>query len=168
MFLSTLYMQESLGYSALQAGLAFLPLAASAMAGGLAAPRISARLGPRRTATVSLAVTAAAFLLLARVPAEDGYLPVLLPAFLVGGFTFATAFVSLSSQGLTGIGDGERGLASGLFQTSTHLGGALVLALLATTAAADGFGAGFLVAAALLALGAVTAARTLAPAESAP
>jgi len=56
----------------------------------------------------------------------------------------------------------------GLFQTSTHLGGALVLALLATAAAAGGFGAGFLVAAGLLALGAVAAARTLGPARSAP
>jgi EmrB/QacA subfamily drug resistance transporter len=168
MFLSTLYMQQSLGFSALEAGLAFLPLALSAMAGGLAAPRISARVGPRLTATASLAVTAAAFLLLTQLPADNGYLPVMLPAFLFGGFTFASAYVPLTSQGMSGVREGESGLASGLFQTSTHLGGALVLALLATAAAAGGFGAGFLVAAALLALGAVAAARTLGPARSAP
>jgi EmrB/QacA subfamily drug resistance transporter len=167
MFLSTLYMQQSLGFSALEAGLAFLPLAVSAMAGGLAAPRISARFGPRLTATVSLAITSIAFLLLTRLPADNGYLPVMLPAFVFGGFTFASAYVPLTSQGMTGVRDGESGLASGLFQTSNHLGGALVLALLATAAAAGGFGAGFLVAAGLLALGAVAAARTLGPARSA-
>ena len=168
MFLSTLYMQQALGFSALQAGLAFLPLAASAMFGGLAAPRIIARLGARWTAAASLAVTAAVFLLLTRVPPDDGYLPVLLPAFLVGGFSFASAFVPLSSQGMTGVREGEKGLASGLFQTSTHLGGAIVLALLATTAAAEGLAAGFLAGAVLLALGAVAASRTLGAAGSAP
>jgi EmrB/QacA subfamily drug resistance transporter len=168
MFLSTLYMQQSLGFSALEAGLAFLPLAVSAMAGGLAAPRISARFGPRPTATVSLAITSIAFLLLTRLPADNGYLPVMLPSFLFGGFTFASAYVPLTSQGMTGVRDGESGLASGLFQTSNHLGGALVLALLATAAAAGGFAVGFLVAAGLLALGAVAAARTLGPARSAP
>ena len=168
MFLTTLYMQDSLGFSALEAGLAFLPLAGSAMAGGFAAPRISGRFGPRRTASVSLTVTAVVFLLLSRIPAEDGYAPVLLPAFLIGGFTFATAFVPLTSQGMTGVRDGEKGLASGLFQTSTHLGGALVLALLATTAAAEGFDAGFLIGAALLALGAVAASRTLGAGGSTP
>jgi EmrB/QacA subfamily drug resistance transporter len=168
MFLATLYMQQSLGFSALQAGLAFLPLAASAMAGGFAAPKISERAGPGRTASVSLAITAAVFVLLTRLPPDHGYVPVMLPAFLIGGFTFACAFVPLTSQGMSGVREGESGLASGLFQTSTHLGGALVLALLATAAATGGFGAGFLVAAGLLALGAVAAARTLGPARSAP
>jgi hypothetical protein len=63
---------------------------------------------------------------------------VALPAFLIGGFTFARAFVPFISHGMSGMREGESGLASGLFQTSTHLGGALVLALLATSAAAGG------------------------------
>jgi EmrB/QacA subfamily drug resistance transporter len=177
-FMSTLYMQQVLGYSPLEAGLGFLPLALSAAAGGLLAPRIVARVGPRRTATASLVVTAAAFLSLARVPDQGGYAAVLLPAFLLAGFTFATAFVPLTSQGMTGVREGERGLASGLFQTSTHLGGAFVLTVLATAAAArtgaaldggeqaaaaltSGFALAFLVAAGILALGAISAVRTL-------
>mgnify|MGYP003292733201 CR=1 FL=1 len=72
------------------------------------------------------------------MPAEDGYLPVVLPGFVVAGFSFATAFVPLTSQGMTGVREGEKGLASGLFQTSTHLGGALVLAILATAAGSSG------------------------------
>jgi predicted MFS family arabinose efflux permease len=113
-FMATLYMQQVLGYGALEAGLAFLPLAVMATAGGLVAPGLIDRAGPRRTATISLAVTAAAFLFLARVPADDGYLPVVLPGFVVAGFSFATAFVPLTSQGMTGVREGENGLASGL------------------------------------------------------
>jgi MFS family permease len=171
-------MQQVLGYSALEAGLRFMPLALTAGVGGLAAPHIIGRFGARRTAVASLAATAAAFLFLARLPAEDGYLPVLLPAFLVAGFGFASAFVPLASQGVSGVRDGEKGVASGLFQTSTHLGGALVLAILATAAAArteaaraagavdasaltSGFAAAFLIAAGIVALGALCAVRTL-------
>jgi hypothetical protein len=123
-------------------------------------------------------VTALAFAYLARVPDEGGYVSVLLPAFLLAGFTFATAFVPLTSQGMSGVREGEKGLASGLFQTSTHLGGAFVLTVLATAAAArsgaalddgepaaaaltSGFALAFALAAGLLAIGAITANRTL-------
>jgi EmrB/QacA subfamily drug resistance transporter len=177
-FVATLYMQQVLGYGALEAGLGFLPLAVTAGAGGMLAPRIIARAGPRRTAVVSLSATAAAFVFLSRLPADDGYLPVLLPGFLVAGFGFAAAYVPLTSQGMTGVREGEKGLASGLFQTSTHLGGAFVLAVLATVAAArteaaretgavtdaaltEGFAAAFLIAAGILLIGAFCAVRTL-------
>jgi MFS family permease len=177
-FMATLYMQQVLGLSPLEAGLGFLPLALSAGAGGVLAPRIIDRAGARTTATASLVVTALAFAYLARVPADDGYATVLLPAFVVAGFTFATAFVPLTSQGMTGVREGEKGLASGLFQTSTHLGGAFVLTVLATAAATrtgaaledgepaaaaltSGFALAFAVAAGILAVGAITANRTL-------
>ena len=84
----------------------------------------------------------------------------------------------LTSQGVTGVREGEKGLASGLFHTSTHLGGALVLAILATAAAArteavrdagetaaaaltSGFAVAFVVAAVILLLGALSASRML-------
>jgi EmrB/QacA subfamily drug resistance transporter len=184
-FMATLYMQEVLGYGALEAGLRFVPLALTAAAGGFAAPRIMARVGARRTAVVSLATTAAAFVFLARLPTEGGYVSVLLPAFVVAGFGFAGAFVALMSQGMTGVRQGEKGLASGLFHTSTHLGGAFVLAILATAATARteaareagavdasaltaGFTVAFLIAAAILVLGAVCAVRMLPAREGVP
>ncbi|TDD22177.1 MFS transporter [Kribbella turkmenica] len=166
MFLATLYLQQVLGFSALETGLAFVPLALSACAGGLAAPRIVAAAGPRRAAALSMVTSAAAFVLLSRTPEVDGYLTHLLPAFTIAGFSFAAAFVPLTSHGMSGVRDGERGLASGLLQTSTHLGGAIVLTALATTAtSAAAFTAGsstaFLIGATLLTLGALTAIRTL-------
>ena len=178
MFITTLYLQQVLGYSALGTGLAFVPLALSACVGGLTAPRIVAVLGARRTAGLSMATSGAAFVLLSRAPEDDGYQACLLPAFAVAGFTFAAAFVPLTAQGMTGVRDGETGLASGILQTSTHLGGAVVLTILATavttrSSAAEDAGHGaakaftsglslaFLIGAALLILGAGTAVRTL-------
>lgn len=72
MFIATLYLQEALGYSAVETGLAFVPLALSACAGGLTASRIVAAVGPRRTAGLSMATSAATFVLLARVPENNG------------------------------------------------------------------------------------------------
>jgi MFS family permease len=157
MFLSTLYLQRELGLSPLAAGLAFLPLAIPAGLGGLAAPRIVERLGARPVAAASQLVTAAGFAVLA---VADG-IGVLLAVFVVTGFTFASAYVPLVGHGLTGVREGEKGLASGLLQTSTHLGGAVVLALLAAVAAAGGFAPAYLAACAVCALGAAACAALL-------
>jgi EmrB/QacA subfamily drug resistance transporter len=178
MFITTLYLQQVLGYSAFETGLSFVPLALSACAGGLAAPRMIAAAGSRRTAAGSMIVTATAFVLLSLASGQSRYATAVLPAFLIAGFTFAAAFVPLTAQGMTGVRDGEKGLASGLFQTSTHLGGAIVLTILASavasrtgavehtgrptpTALASGFALACLLAAALLTVGALTALWTL-------
>jgi MFS transporter len=178
MFMTTLYMQQVLGFSAIETGLGFLPMVVAATAGGLLGPRIIARTSARRVATTGHAATAAAFVLLAQLPERDGYLPVLLPAFVIVGFALGNAFVALTSQGMSGVRDGEKGLASGLCQTSMHLGGALVLAVMATVAAArtaaaldggaapvaaltSGFALAFLLAAGFLTLSALGAAWSL-------
>jgi predicted phage tail protein len=71
----------------------------------------------------------------------------LLPAYVVSGATFATAAVPLTARAVEGARHGERALAAGLFQTFTHVGGAVVLALLVVCAAAWGLRTGFAVAA---------------------
>jgi EmrB/QacA subfamily drug resistance transporter len=178
MFMTTLYMQQVLGYSAIEAGLGFLPMVVAATTGGLLAPRIVGALGARRVAIAGHVASAAAFAWLTQLPLHDGYVPVLLPAFLVIGFALANAYVALTTQGMSGVRDGEKGLASGLFQTSMHLGGALVLAVMATAAAArtaaalghgeatpaaltSGFAFAFALAAGFLTLSALNAVWTL-------
>jgi EmrB/QacA subfamily drug resistance transporter len=153
MFLTTLYVQRELGLSAPETGLAFLPLALSAGAGGFAAPPLIERFGPHRVASAGLAITAAGFVALSE---SDRLLPVL-AVFAVAGATISNAFVALSGQGLAGVREGEHGRASGLFQTSTHLGGAITVALLATIAAAAGFSPAYLAGAAVALLGAAAA-----------
>jgi uncharacterized protein len=91
------------------------------------------------------------------------------PATQYAGSTFATAAVPLTAAVVGAAGARERGLAAGLFQTFTHVGGALVLAILVVAAAARaeaagqraGFEAGFALAAVILLLGAVVALRFL-------
>jgi EmrB/QacA subfamily drug resistance transporter len=178
--LSTLYLQRILGFSALAAGLAFVPLAVSAGAGGpLAAPLID-RFGVRAVVAASLTITAAGVALLARVPVDGRYPTAILPIFAVTGFTFATAAVPLTAEAVADAPPTDHGIAAALFQTFTHVGGAIVLALVIiaaagrTDAALDdgaghaaaltaGYRLGFVLAAAFLLVGAAAATALLRP-----
>jgi Na+/melibiose symporter-like transporter len=155
--LSTLWMQRELGFSALEAGLGFVPLAVSAGVGGpLVAPLVE-RFGVRAVVTVSLVVTALVALWLARAPADASYATTLLPAFAIAGLTFATAAVPLTAEAVAEAREADKGVASALFQTSTHVGGAVVLAVLVVSEAAGGRSLAFAEMVALLALGAAGA-----------
>jgi EmrB/QacA subfamily drug resistance transporter len=169
--LSTLYLQRVLGFSALEAGLAFMPLAISAGAGGPVAAPLIDRLGVRAVVGGSLAITAGAVALLARVTVDGDYVASVMPIFAVCGFTFATAAVPLTAEAVADAPPSDHGIAAGLFQTFTHVGGAIVLPLviIATVARTDaalaegaghataltaGYQLGFLIVASLLLLGA--------------
>jgi uncharacterized protein YqeY len=168
--LSTLFMQRVLGLSALETGVALVPLALSAFAGGFLAPRLIEALGTARAVALSLVATAASLGWVAAL-AEGGsdYWATLLPAYCVAGCTFATAAVPLTAAVVGAARARERGLAAGLFQTFTHVGGALVLAILVVAAAArteaagqrPGIEAGFALASVMLLLGAAVALRFL-------
>jgi MFS family permease len=167
-----------LGFSALEAGLGFVPLAVSAGIGGPVAGRLASRLGARAVVPASLLITAACLLALSRAPAGGSYVTALLPAFLVSGFTFAAAAVPLTAEAVADALPAEKGVAAALFQTCTHVGGAIVLAALVIAAAArtrsaggNGIGAlvagyqlAFLLTAGLLAAGTVPA--LMLPADS--
>jgi EmrB/QacA subfamily drug resistance transporter len=132
----TLHLQQVLGFSALEAGLAFVPLAVSAAAGGpLAAPLVE-RFGVRAMVSTGMLATAASLVLLSRAGADGSYATGVLPAFAVAGFTFAVAAVPLTAEAVAEAAAAETGVAAGLFQTATHVGGAVVLAVLVVAAAA--------------------------------
>jgi EmrB/QacA subfamily drug resistance transporter len=158
-FVATLHMQRVLGYSAVEAGLGFVPMAIAAAAGGLVASRLVDRLGVRDTVAASLAITAACLAWLAEARPGDAYATAILPAFAISGATFATAAVPLTAEAVAGPAD--KGAAAGLFQTFTHAGGAVVLAAVASVAAWLGYGAAFASIAALLLAGAVHCTLTL-------
>lgn len=159
--LGTLYMQRALGFSALETGLGFLPLAVSAGLGGPAAAPLIARFRPWRVVAVSQVVTAAMVVWIALASGSEGYWAGLLPAYAIAGFTFATAAVPLTAEATAEASSAEKGTASGLFQTSTHVGGAVVLAVLVVVFAASGLETALLIAAAILAAGAVIAVALL-------
>jgi MFS family permease len=136
-FVGTLYLQDTLGWSALHTALAFLP-------GGLivafGAPRIGPlvdRFGTTRliaAGALSFVVGYALFLRVDAVP----YVVTFLPTMLLVGIGFALCYPSLNIQATMGVADHEQGLASGLVNTSFQVGGALVLAIVSAVASADG------------------------------
>lgn len=129
-FILTLYMQQVLGYSALQAGLAFLP---NSLAGIVAAPLASkmvTRLRVKSTMLIGLVVSMTGILMLTGISADSNFISDLLPGTVVFGCGFVFGLVTLIIAGTAGIQNTEQGLASGLLNTSQQIGSALGLAIL--------------------------------------
>jgi EmrB/QacA subfamily drug resistance transporter len=135
-FLGSLYMQRVLGYSALQIGFAFLPVAVliATFSLGLSA-RLNMRFGPRATLIPALVSMAAGLALFTQVPVNASYVTDLLPSMILIGIGAGLAFPSLMTLAMSGAAPSEAGLASGLVNTTQQVGGALGLAVLATLSA---------------------------------
>jgi EmrB/QacA subfamily drug resistance transporter len=133
-FLQTLYLQRVLDYSAIQAGVAFVPIALTIAVFSNLAQTLVTRFGVRSVLTTGLLLTSVSLLLLARSPVEGDYFWDLFPAFMLGGVGLSLCFVPVTIAGLTGVGPGEAGVASGLINTSRQIGGAVGLAAISTIA----------------------------------
>jgi EmrB/QacA subfamily drug resistance transporter len=174
-FFVSLYLQDVKHYSPLRTGLAFLPMGLMTFAGALVASRLVNRLGIKRQLVIAPLVTAAAVFWLSRLTPNSGYSGSLLVPLLLVGASIGVTFVPMTLAATMGVPAAEAGLASGLLNTSRQLGGALGLAVLATIATAatrrsshfggtelaaltHGYSLGFLVIAAISALGALSAA----------
>jgi Na+/melibiose symporter-like transporter len=134
LFLLTLYTQQVLGYTPLQAGVAYLPLAGGVAAATAVANRLVARIGPRPLAIAGLAIAAAGIALLGRAPVAGDYLADVLPAMVVVGLGAGLSFVSITTAALASVDDESSGLASGLLSTAVQFGGALGVAALVAVA----------------------------------
>ncbi|MEA2459816.1 MAG: hypothetical protein QOC95_2788 [Thermoleophilaceae bacterium] len=135
-FFVSLYLQQVLGYSPLEAGLAFLPMTLTIIVGSTLASRLTARYGVKPLLVVGMTLQTAGLLLFSRVSPDGSYLSdVLAPSLLVAA-GLGTAFVPVTIAAVGGVAPGEAGLASGLVNTSRQMGGALGLAILATVATA--------------------------------
>jgi predicted MFS family arabinose efflux permease len=136
-FLGALYLRRILGYSPLQIGLAFLPVAI--VMGALSiryTDRLAARFGARATLIAGLVLIAAALTLFAQVPAHGGgYARYDLPVMVLMGAGSGLAFPALMTVAMAGATPADAGLASGLVNTTAQVGGALGLAVLATVSA---------------------------------
>lgn len=159
--LLALYLQEVLHYSASRAGFGFLPAAFTVMLGAQLAGRLTSRWGPRRTAVLGTALTAAGFLLLARVGEHSSFLPDIAVPSLVFGLGAGLSFTPITVSATSGVDASLTGLASGLLNTTRQVATALGVAVLSTVAEARGGAAGyaltFLISGGLVLLGTVTA-----------
>jgi EmrB/QacA subfamily drug resistance transporter len=153
-FLTSLYLQDVLDDSALETGLAFLPLMLAIGLASHVSPRLLVRAGSRVVAVTGLALIAAGALVLAGAPDRAAYASDLLPGLLVIGVGIGLVFPAASVTAMSDVDADGAGLASGLMSTSHELGAALGVAVLSAVAGATpaGFGDAFLVAA-LIAVG---------------
>ncbi|WP_393059516.1 DHA2 family efflux MFS transporter permease subunit [Streptomyces sp. LN549] len=133
--LVALYLQRVLGYGATSTGLAMLPAAAviGAVSLGVSA-RLSSRFGDRNVLLLGLVLLIGVLGLLTRLPVHAHYATDLLPVmFLAAGF--GLALPALTTLGMSGAGEEDAGLASGLFNTTQQIGMAIGVAVLSTLAA---------------------------------
>ena len=130
----TLYMQQVLGFSPLRTGVAYLPITMGFIVVAGVASSLIGRIGVKWPLAIGMLVTAAAFLLLTRVPEHGSYAVDILPAFIVLPLGAGLAFLSVTNAAVAGVESRDAGLASALLNTSQQLGGALGLAILSTIA----------------------------------
>lgn len=167
-FLASIFLQTVLGFSALQAGVAFLPLAVALAAGTHVAGRLLGRMSPRAIAAGGLGLAAVGAGLLSMVGSDAHFAADLLPGMVVLGFGTGLVFVAVAVTAMTGIPARHAGMASGFLMTGHEIGAALGVAVLSAVATgagsltnpagvADGFSAAFAAAAVLTVLVGVVA-----------
>jgi EmrB/QacA subfamily drug resistance transporter len=136
-FQGTLFMQQTLGYSAIRTGLAWLAATASSLVvAGAVAPRVIGAISPARTLVIGQVVMAGGLLRLTTVSVDGGYWSQLFPAYLAFGIGMGLSMVSLQVAAFSGIDTSVSGLAGGLIETAREVGGAIGVAVVATLAIA--------------------------------
>jgi hypothetical protein len=161
-FLSSVFFQTVLGYTPLQAGLAFLPMAAVLIAGTRLGGHLLSHLSPRWVGSGGLLLAAGGAFWMSTAPVDARFAPDLLPGLLLIGVGVGLVFVAVSITAMAGIPAQHAGMASGFLMTGHEIGAALGVAVLAAVAtaggdlatragAATGFSWGFLAAAGIAA-----------------
>lgn len=121
-FLMTLYLQETLGYSALTAGLVFAVMGVTSLLGGIAAPRIIARIGSQNALPVGLTVQGVCTATLFMVGHSSSSVVLVIVATSIGGFGHMVAIVSYMVTATSGLSNDEQGLATGLTSMTQQVG----------------------------------------------
>ncbi|HWF16034.1 MAG TPA: MFS transporter [Acidimicrobiales bacterium] len=134
-YFETLYMQHVLGYSPLQAGLAFLPQTVLIAVGAQVTARLVPKFGPRPLILAGTLGAGAGLAWLAQVTTTTSYVGGLLGPFVLIGVGMGLAVTPIAVAGTAGVAPTDAGLASGLLNTSRTVGASIGLAALATIAA---------------------------------
>jgi EmrB/QacA subfamily drug resistance transporter len=176
-FFLTLYMQNILGYSAIETGLAYLPVCfVIGISAGIASQLI-ARVGTRPLVVVGCLVTSGGVALFSRIPVDGSYVADLLPGMVIMSIGIGAVFVAVINAANAGVPANQAGLAAALLNSSQQVGGALGLAVLSAVATSrtnsllsdhaappdalvEGFQRGLLVGSIFLFAGAVIGMRT--------
>ena len=133
-FFLTLFIQDVLGYSAIRAGIAYLPFAVGVVIASALASQLVARIGPRPLIVAGSAMVAGGMFWFSRLTEHAGYASHLLGPQLVSSFGLGLVFVPLALVALHNVAEQDSGVASSLLNTAQQVGGAIGLALLGTVA----------------------------------
>ena len=184
-FLGALYLQRVLGYSPIEVGLAFLPVAVLIAVLSLrVTDKLVLRFGARNTLLAGLGFVLAGLLLFTRVPVDGQYVSDILPTMLAFGIGAGLSFPAMMTLAMSGATPEDAGIASGLVNTTQQVGGALGLAVLATlstdrtnsllgdgagqaSALVDGYQLAFTIGAGFVAIAIALAATMLQPLDTA-
>jgi EmrB/QacA subfamily drug resistance transporter len=129
-FLITLYIQQVLGNSPLQAGLRTLPWTGTIIVVAPIAGILASRAGSRPTVLVGMLAQAAALAWIGAVSGPHTAYTTLLPAFLLGGFGMGLAFAPLSATVMGAVAGNRQDQASSVYNTLRELGGVFGIAIL--------------------------------------
>ncbi|HTU28086.1 MAG TPA: MFS transporter [Solirubrobacteraceae bacterium] len=135
-FFLTLYLQEVLRFSPIQAGAALLPVTAClAVASGVAS-QLFTRVGTRPVIVAGALLSAAGIFLLSKIPVHGAYVSDVLPGLVLMAVGFGAVFVGVTTAANAGVPGDRAGLAAGLLSASQQVGMTLGLALLSAVATA--------------------------------
>ncbi|MDX6423941.1 MAG: hypothetical protein QOI67_1412, partial [Gaiellaceae bacterium] len=129
LFFFSLYLQNVLGYSAVRAGLAFLPMTVLIVFIAPLAGRLSDRIGSRWLLTTGMVVVAMQLLYLSRIGVGSSYLSIA-PGIVLGGIGMSLVMSPATAAALSGVSVDKAGVGSAVVNTSRQLGGSLGIALL--------------------------------------
>ncbi len=132
----TYYMQETLAFSPVKTGLAFLPMTAAIVisaTGG--STKLLPRFGPRPLIGSGMLIASAGLITLTRIGVGTGYATHVLPGLLLMGFGLGLVFSSAMATATFGVEPHDAGVASAMVNTTQQVGGSIGTALLSTLAA---------------------------------
>jgi EmrB/QacA subfamily drug resistance transporter len=131
----TFYLQQTLGFSPIQTGLAFLPMSAAIIATATTTTtRLLPRTGPKPLVSTGMALAATAMVLFAQLGVDSSYAGHILPGLVILGIGLGLVFAPAFSAGTLGVLPSDAGVASAMVSTSQQVGGSVGTALLSTLA----------------------------------
>src|SRR5437588_2889755 len=131
----TYYLQQTLGYSPIQTGVAFLPMTGALVITAGLSTRMMPRTGPRPIVAAGMVFAAIGLVLLAQLGVHASYATQVLPGLIIVGAGIGLVFPPATDMATLGVDAADAGVASALVNTTTQVGGSLGTALLSTLAA---------------------------------
>ena len=134
-FYLTQFVQEILGYSALKAGFAFVPVSIAIVISAQIASRVIGRVGPRPLVILGCVVAGLGLLWLSTITANSGYITLLLPTMIIIAIGLGLVFVPITLTAVAGVASADAGIASAMLNVTQQIGGTTGLAVLVTVSA---------------------------------